>query len=447
MLKRGILSILVYGSIIGAAAFHSVEMMFGTGMLVMVIHGLLWMILNNGKIIFISSVTSLKTSSTVSQSTKNRQQSSDINDKIFQQFQNNLQDYQKKHAGVSPAAPLKQRMNSIEEPSSFSEQLAWEDQDQDQVRLSSRAIQQKRTPSVQRQSTEVPPKSDLQPSPTSRRTPPPVAPPKTVVPLQASTTPLRIPSVESSRKPVELGDDLFADVFDPLSNTSPAETNPPLSSSPVISQELDEAFSDVPDRNDLTEAMSLLHMGQIAYQSGRFLEAKALIENHFSILTQKKQPISWRTQYLYAKICLKEGLVDQSIQYFSKLLKNGQAAEEEDYGRILEEVLVHLQQAQQVDALLPFAFALLNVYREQLNRPQMDTLYFQIEKALESVGDEKRLVQTYKNHIEIKRALKDPYGESQLLDWLGNRYYKMGEKELSRQYYEENLKLKASLKL
>ena len=73
----------------------------------------------------------------------------------------------------------------------------------------------------------------------------------------------------------------------------------------------------------------------------------------------------------------------------------------------------------------------------------MDNLYERIERALEVIGDDERLIRIYKNHLEIKRILKDKYGESRLLDLIGNRYYKMGNKELSRQYYEDNLRIKA----
>jgi hypothetical protein len=85
----------------------------------------------------------------------------------------------------------------------------------------------------------------------------------------------------------------------------------------------------------------------------------------------------------------------------------------------------------------------LGPFRQAGDRAALDRLYLRIEAAAESAGDERRLIQFYKNHLAIREALGDLSGRLDLLDKIGNRYYKLQDMAASREYYELGLKLRA----
>ena len=88
---------------------------------------------------------------------------------------------------------------------------------------------------------------------------------------------------------------------------------------------------------------------------------------------------------------------------------------------------------------------LLNLYREKSDRQAMDYLYDRMEQVLQAMKQEDKLLNALKGHLEVKILLEDVYGESSLLDRIGTLCHQRGDMEASRRYYEENLRLKASL--
>ena len=73
----------------------------------------------------------------------------------------------------------------------------------------------------------------------------------------------------------------------------------------------------------------------------------------------------------------------------------------------------------------------------------MDRCYGWIEEAQEQVGDERRLLQYLKNHLEIRKVLGDVPGQLELIDQLGNRCYRLGLTEEAKLYYEMGLRVRA----
>ena len=65
------------------------------------------------------------------------------------------------------------------------------------------------------------------------------------------------------------------------------------------------------------------------------------------------------------------------------------------------------------------------------------------EEAQEQQGDERRLLQYLKNHLEIRKVLGDVPGQLDLIDRLGNRCYRLGLTEEAKDYYEMGLRLRA----
>ena len=84
-------------------------------------------------------------------------------------------------------------------------------------------------------------------------------------------------------------------------------------------------------------------------------------------------------------------------------------------------------------------FTALNEYRQLHDHFKMDVLYDEIEIAYRQSEDWPRLIQTYQNHLSIKKVLKDYVGQLDLLDHLGKLLYDQGEEDKSRKCYEQRL--------
>lgn len=84
-------------------------------------------------------------------------------------------------------------------------------------------------------------------------------------------------------------------------------------------------------------------------------------------------------------------------------------------------------------------FTALNEYRQLHDHSKMDVLYDEIEIAYRQLEDWPRLIQTYQNHLSIKKVLKDYVGQLDLLDHLGKLLYDQGEEDKSRKCYEQRL--------
>jgi hypothetical protein len=75
----------------------------------------------------------------------------------------------------------------------------------------------------------------------------------------------------------------------------------------------------------------------------------------------------------------------------------------------------------------------------------MDAVYRLLVEAQERVGDERKLVQFLKNHLEIKKVMGEAAGQLELIDQIGNRLFKLGETAEAREYYELGLKIRADV--
>ena len=87
----------------------------------------------------------------------------------------------------------------------------------------------------------------------------------------------------------------------------------------------------------------------------------------------------------------------------------------------------------------------LSAFRQAGDREAMDRLYGRIEAAQEAAGDERKLIQYYKNHLAIKEVLGDAEGRLELIDKIGKRYFKLGDTAPAKEYYEMGVKLRAEL--
>ncbi len=381
---------------------------------------------------------------------------------VFAQFQKNLQDNQQTDPSLASAEPAKTvptdppQSNTespnpyahIQQPKPFvselktsleEEQIA--ETTEDMVTLHSKRKTRK---------TEL---ASLSPSTAETNGTPATSPsPQTNLDEGTNATSNNLPSKNLLRELMESADvaeddDLFADVQVTLpSEERQAKENTVVGGARDL---FDEGLGDVLNRyhsneEKSMEARALLKMAEGSYAAGHVSEAKASMDNYFSLLHELSETATWEVQQLYGKICLRLGDVTRAVSSFSEV-SQGMNPHHPEHGKVLEEITQALESLQHYEEVVPFLYDQLNHARQQLDRPKMDQVYERIERILESLGDDERLIRAYKNHLEIKRVLKDRDGESHLLDLLGSRYYKMGEKELSRKYYEDNLRLRASL--
>lgn len=285
------------------------------------------------------------------------------------------------------------------------------------------------------------------------------APPKTMAqPDQPVHEPARLSAPRSQqevapkREGLSLQDpndndeqDLFADVRIELASESgqePEDDSTPLQS--FMDEGLSGSLKRFSSREEQeAEAGTLLNMAQTAFQARNYTEAKAGFDNYLTVMDELKTQPKWEDLYLYGRICLKLNLIEEALKRFEAVTTDHLDNRHDDYGTILEEIAQDLETRDRQEEAVPFLQKLLNYYRQKLDRPSMDRVYERLEAALEKSHDDEKLIRTYKNHLEIKRMLKDSTGESLLLDAIGNKLYKMGQKELSRQYYEESVRLKS----
>lgn len=463
-----------YCLLIGSSAFVSLEHGIGVAALIGTLHGIVALSKKNGEMLVIAPPKNQqsgkekplvsKAPAQATQTKKDVTQIAGLDKNVFKQFQNNLQENQAnaaplaspkeeidvqnlpKHSPKSPhiqaksANPYAQAASTAKANTSFNETLAMEQEDK--VSL----LKKEKPPS------ELPKKPSITPV-----TKPQKSKEAALYRVEEPSLPEEKPESNDQKKsfPQELAEplenvaeDLFADVQItlPSEEASARQTE----SSPInTTQDLfDEGLGAALQQNDsseekATEAAALLKIARNSFQAGHVSEAKAGLDNFFLIQRELDEAPDWEVQYLYARICLRLGDAVTAIASFSEMLEKGLDSKHPDYPKILESITASLEEHQMFEEGLPFLYDLLNYYRHELDRAQMDVTYGRIERVLETINDDERLIRTYKNHLEIKRILKDRFGESRLLDTIGNRYYKMGEKELSRKYYEENLHLKA----
>jgi len=464
-----------YCLLVGSSAFVSLEHGIGVAALIGTLHGIVALSKKNGEVMMIAPPQNQKSEkepplvskapAKATQTTKKVTQIAGLDKNVFKQFQNNLQEHQ---ANADPIASSKEEIDvrKLPNPSpkptpiqaksanpyaqaaatttantSFNETLEMEQEDK--VSLVNKEKPQSELPKKSLTASVVTKPQKSRKAEVSRVKEPSLPEEKSASDGQKKNFPQEL------TEPLDnVAEDLFADV----QITLPSEEAPPrqTESPPVNTTQdpFDEGLGATLQQNHsseekATEAAALLKIARNSFQAGHISEAKAGLDNFFLIQRELDETPDWEVQYLYARICLRLGDVATATASFSEILEKGVDSKHPDYPKILESITASLEEHQMNQEGLPFLYDLLNYYRHELDRAQMDVTYGRIERVLETINDDERLIRTYKNHLEIKRILKDRLGESQLLDTIGNRYYKMGEKELSRKYYEENLHLKA----
>ncbi|MDH4247002.1 MAG: hypothetical protein OEW39_04220 [Deltaproteobacteria bacterium] len=258
------------------------------------------------------------------------------------------------------------------------------------------------------------------PSPVNLR-PEPAAPPKTPLPPPAGLSPRRSQPAET---PVEA---------EPVPSPSPAGAEIPPS--PPVEPP--------PHPGSLVEeARTLLRMARERMEKGDLAGAKAALENYLSHLAAAPNQVSMEAHQMRIRLLVWERHYSKALEYFEGLLKADWMPDKGRLGRQVEALLTE-SNGEGVDHLrVSLLVRILALFRQQRDREGMNETYALIESAQERVGDEQKLIQYLKNHLELRRAMGDVPGQLDLIDRLGNRCYKLGLRDEAKGYYEMGLRLR-----
>ncbi len=172
--------------------------------------------------------------------------------------------------------------------------------------------------------------------------------------------------------------------------------------------------------------------------------AAAGLEQALRVHADSAEPVPWRVRLAQARLSVLDGNHQGALQDFEELLKWHPPLEESQYLSQIDQLASPVAGGPGAILRVSMLLKLLAVYRQANDRPAMDRIYALIEDAQEQTGDEQKLIQYYKNHLEIRTVLDDVEGQLALIDRIGNRYFKLGDTEAARQFYEQGLKLRES---
>jgi len=295
----------------------------------------------------------------------------------------------------------------------------------DRVILSKTTAQQRRpapaTPKVQSSATYGPRRGPLLPG--GKR--------------QGPRKPAEAP-VPAASAPADEGEgrDLFEDLRPTPLPARPAPVLPP--------EELNARFKDVPAEAPAgDEAGPLLRMAEEAMGRGDVSGARAALDQHLELMPADR--VSWGARRLEVRVAALSHDPQRALGAFEKLLAAGFPLKAEGAAALMGDLLEGTEAGEADSLRVSLLLKTLAAFRQAGDRPAMDAVYRLLIAAQERVGDERKLVQFLKNHLEIKKAMGEAAGQADLIDQIGNRLFKLGETAEARVYYEMGLKIRADL--
>jgi tetratricopeptide (TPR) repeat protein len=192
------------------------------------------------------------------------------------------------------------------------------------------------------------------------------------------------------------------------------------------------------------EAEMVFNAAEKTYRSGNFEEALSSIMRWFQSNYKYNTKASHNKDLAKLKAdcefsLLRYKTAAESYQdYFKRYCKQS----DEDYLHTLDDVIDNFSLSIQQKYAIQFMFTALNEHRQTGNQVRMDGIYKEIEQAYRQMEDWPRLIQTYQNHLSIKKMIKDHQGQLEILDHLGKLQYDQGDAAGSKQSYEESMAIK-----
>ncbi len=133
------------------------------------------------------------------------------------------------------------------------------------------------------------------------------------------------------------------------------------------------------------------------------------------------------------------GQYDKAAQTYQEIVTQHISKSSPDFLPLLERFIDKFKDVELEKHAIHFMFTALNEYRQMHDHLKMDATYDDIETAYRQTEDWPRLIQTYQNHLSIKKVLKDYEGQLDLLDQLGKLLYDQGDEDKSRKCYKQRL--------
>ena len=286
----------------------------------------------------------------------------------------------------------------------------------------------------------------------------PVAPPKKKKRQQSN------PKQDKQSIPEAPIGSLFDDVQEPLANAEneavmpdkpmekttepppiiePEEAEPLMAHEELTSDDLqaDEA-EDIQD-----EAELILSVAQRQFEAGEYQNSISTVDQFLGESLTKLSDAAFVQKLIQLKgdneFQLKH--YDKASKTWHEIFQKYLTKKESGFMPLLEETIAKFKKVNQQQHSVHFLFTALNEYRQSQNLQKMDETYGEIEDGYHQQEDWKRLIQTYQNHLTIKKTLKDFTGQLDILDHLGKMLYDQGDAEGSRQCYEQRLAIETQM--
>ncbi len=203
------------------------------------------------------------------------------------------------------------------------------------------------------------------------------------------------------------------------------------------------ATEEAPVPPSAEEGAMLLKMAEDALAQGNTAGAQAGLEQALALYEALPGGPPPRARLIQTRLAVLEGEYPAALDGFEKFLKENPELEEAQYLAPIEQVLAPLEGEAAASLKVSLLLKVLAALRQANDRRGMDRVYGLIEEAQELAGDERKLIQYYRNHLEIRKVLEDVEGQLALIDRIGNRYYKLGDTQAAREFYEQGLKLRS----
>ena len=190
------------------------------------------------------------------------------------------------------------------------------------------------------------------------------------------------------------------------------------------------------------EAAALLNLAEEAGRRGVWERLRATLENYLAHLAEAPELVDWRARRLQVRLAVNDRATGPALQAFEDMLAAGYQPDVDGTPGLLEELLDGGERKLADTLRVSMLVRILAVFRQNRDQAAMDRAYGWIEAAQERAGDEKRLLQYLKNHLEIRKALGNVPGQLELIVQIGNRCFKLGLTGEAKTYYEMGLKLR-----
>lgn len=197
------------------------------------------------------------------------------------------------------------------------------------------------------------------------------------------------------------------------------------------------------DSGNLQEdAEALLKLAEDALANKDAKGAKAGVDNYFQHLVDAPELISWRAHQVMTRLTVLGKAYPKALEHFEDMLKANCPLEGGKIASLLQNLIQKDRSAGVNELRVSMLVRILAKLRQTKNPAAMDEAYQLIIKAQERGGDDEKLIQYLKNHLELRKAMRDVPGQLEVIDQLGKHTYKLGMTEEAKLYYEMGLKLR-----